>query len=112
MKITEMNNCNLINCRNNADGKCTNEEKRKECVRVSRAVLCIDLKSINEFYAKMEFETMMQWKDRLAYTCYANPNCECDPTNCGFAVEYSTLEDVGKGIHRYICGRDKCKYQK
>lgn len=39
--------------------------------------------------------------------CYANPNCECDPANCGFAVEYSTFEDVGKGIHRYMCGRDK-----
>ena len=44
--------------------------------------------------------------------CYANPNCECDQTNCGFAVEYSTLEDVGKGIHRYMRGRVKCKYQK
>ena len=37
-----MNNCNLITCRYNADGKCTNEEKRKECVRVSNAVLLID----------------------------------------------------------------------
>ena len=70
-------------------------------------MLCVD-----DFYAKMKFETMMQWKDRLAYTCDTNPNCECDPTTCGFAVEYSTLEDVGKGIHKYMCGRDKCKYQK
>ena len=101
------NNCNLATCRYNADGKCTNEEKRKECVRVSKAVLCVD-----DFYAKMEFETMMQWKDRLAYTCDTNPNCECEPATCGFAVEYSTFEDVGKGIHRYTCGRDKCKYQK
>lgn len=37
-----MNNCNLTTCRYNADGKCTNEEKRKECVRVSKAVLMID----------------------------------------------------------------------
>ena len=34
--------CNLINCRHNADGKCTNEEKRKECVIFSKAVLMID----------------------------------------------------------------------
>lgn len=33
--------CNLGSCRYNADGKCTNEEKRKECVEVSRKVLCI-----------------------------------------------------------------------
>ena len=37
-----MNNCNLTTCRHNADGKCTNEEKRKECVRVSKAVLIIE----------------------------------------------------------------------
>ena len=37
-----MNNCNLTTCRYNVDGKCTNEEKREECVRVSKAVLMID----------------------------------------------------------------------
>ena len=105
-------NCNLTTCRYNADGKCTNEEKRKECVRVSKAVLCVDEKFFSDFYAKMKFETMMQWKDRLTDICDTNPNCECDPESCGFAVEYSTLEDVGKGIYRYMCGRDKCKYQK
>lgn len=36
--------CNLTTCRYNADGKCTNEEKRKECVEVSRKVLCEDEK--------------------------------------------------------------------
>ena len=36
------NNCNLTTCRHNADGKCTNDEKREECVRVSNAVLIID----------------------------------------------------------------------
>ena len=44
--------------------------------------------------------------------CDTNPNCECDPTTCGFAVECSTFEDFNKGIHRYMCGLDKCKYQK
>lgn len=102
-----MNNCNLTTCRYNADGKCTNEEKREECVRVSKAVLCVD-----DSYARMKFETMMQWKDAITDTCDTNPNCECDPTTCGFAVEYSTFEDVCKGIHKYMCGRDKCKYQK
>ena len=35
-------NCNLSTCRHNADGKCTNEEKREECVIFSKAVLVID----------------------------------------------------------------------
>ena len=34
-------NCNLTTCRYNENGKCTNEEKRKECVEVSRKVLCL-----------------------------------------------------------------------
>ena len=38
----ENKKCNLTSCRYNADGKCTNEEKRKECVEVSRKVLCED----------------------------------------------------------------------
>ena len=37
-----MSNCNLTTFRYNSDGKCTNEEKRKECIRVSKAVLIID----------------------------------------------------------------------
>ena len=37
-----MNNCNLTTCRYNADGKCTNEKKREECIRVSKSVLMID----------------------------------------------------------------------
>ena len=37
-----MNNCNLTACRYNADGKCTNEEKRKECIKVARKVLCLN----------------------------------------------------------------------
>lgn len=35
-------NCNLTTCRYNENGKCTNEEKRKECVEVSKLVLCLD----------------------------------------------------------------------
>ena len=38
----ENKKCNLTSCRYNADRKCTNEEKRKECVEVSRKVLCED----------------------------------------------------------------------
>lgn len=38
----ENKKCNLTSCRYNADGKCTNEEKREECVEVSRKVLCIN----------------------------------------------------------------------
>ena len=38
----ENKKCNLTSCRYNADGKCTNEEKREECVEASRKVLCED----------------------------------------------------------------------
>ena len=41
----ENNNCNLTTCHYNNDRKCTNEEKRKECVDVSRKVLCEDVDS-------------------------------------------------------------------
>lgn len=33
--------CNLSTCRYNADGKCINDEKRKECIEVSEKVLCM-----------------------------------------------------------------------
>ena len=89
-------NCNLATCRYNRKGICQNEEKRKECVDVSKLVLCIsDEKEKNPFNI-----------------CDTNPDCECDPINCGFAVEYSTFEEVGNGIHKFMCGLDKCKYQK
>ena len=41
------NNCNLTTCRCNADGKCTNEENREECVEVSLCVLCLEKSDIN-----------------------------------------------------------------
>ena len=41
-----MNNCNLITCRYNADGKGTNEEKREECGEVSLCVLCLEKSDI------------------------------------------------------------------
>lgn len=37
-----MENCNLASCRYNKNGKCENAEKRRECVEVSKLVLCID----------------------------------------------------------------------
>lgn len=39
-----MNDCNLTTCRYNKDNKCTNDEKRAECVEVSEKVLCADKK--------------------------------------------------------------------
>ena len=39
-----MNDCNLTTCRYNKDNKCTNDEKRAECVEVSEKVLCVDKK--------------------------------------------------------------------
>lgn len=38
----ENNRCNVVSCQCNKDGICQNEEKRKECVRVSGKVLCIN----------------------------------------------------------------------
>lgn len=38
------NDCNLITCRYNQNNICQNEDKRKECVNVSRKVLCLDEK--------------------------------------------------------------------
>jgi hypothetical protein len=54
--VTEMsikNNCNLVTCRHNKDNKCTNDEKRTECVEVSGKVMGIDVSvdAVNE-YAK------------------------------------------------------------
>lgn len=48
-----MNDCNLTTCRYNKDNKCTNDEKRTECVEVSRKVMGIDVSvdAVNE-YAK------------------------------------------------------------
>lgn len=39
--VYENKKCNFNTCRYNADGKCTNGEKRKECIEVSEKVLCI-----------------------------------------------------------------------
>lgn len=47
-------NCNLASCRYNKNGKCTNEEKRKECVDVSRLVLCLEEKENERERNKIE----------------------------------------------------------
>lgn len=44
----QIKKCNLTSCRYNADGKCTNEEKREECVEVSEKVLRIDKKTFRK----------------------------------------------------------------
>ena len=64
-------NCNITTCRYNADGKCTNEEKREECVRVSKAVLVID--DLSDIEAPDN-----QWvkKKNSFNVCDTNPNCE------------------------------------
>lgn len=49
-----MNDCNLTTCRYNKDNKCTNNEKRTECVEVSGKVMGIDVSvdAVKE-YAKL-----------------------------------------------------------
>lgn len=41
-KFIKNNNCNLITCRYNQSGTCANGKKRKECVEVSKRVLCLE----------------------------------------------------------------------
>lgn len=43
------NNCHLVSCRYNKNSKCIDEDKRKECVEVSKAVLCLEDSETNEF---------------------------------------------------------------
>ena len=100
-----MNNCNLTTCRYNADGKCTNEEKRKECVRVSKAVLMID-----DFDDIKVSDNQCTEKKNPLNICITNPDCEFDPEHCGFSVDCTVNGDFPNRI--YMCGRDKCKYQK
>lgn len=45
----ENNKCNLASCRYNKNGQCANEDKRKECVDVSKLVLCLEDSETNEF---------------------------------------------------------------
>lgn len=55
-EMLDENICDLTTCRYNANGKCENEEKRKECVEVSRKVLCFDepFNKWKSFYDKMK----------------------------------------------------------
>lgn len=46
--VSKMNNCNFTTCRYNADGKCANDEKKKECIDVCEKVLCIDKKTFRK----------------------------------------------------------------
>lgn len=46
--MLKMNDCNLTTCRYNKDNKCTNDEKRTECVKVSEKVLCVDKKTFRK----------------------------------------------------------------
>ena len=46
--VSKMNNCNFTTCRYNADGKCANDEKKKECIDVCEKVLCVDKKTFRK----------------------------------------------------------------
>ena len=50
-----MNNCNFTACRYNVDGKCANDEKKKECIDVCEKVLCIDKKTFRKIDAVNEY---------------------------------------------------------
>lgn len=94
----ENNDCNLTTCRYNTDEKCTNEEKRKECVGVASKVLCIE---------------NTESKKNPLDICETNPDCKENPSNCVYAIDCSTWEDASNGIRKYICGfNGECKYYK
>lgn len=85
----------------------TAEEERCDLWKCYGAVLMID------DLVDIEVSDNQRIKKKNPFNvCDTNPNCEYDPETCGFAVEYSSFEDVSKGIHKYMCGRYKCKYQK
>lgn len=44
----ETNRCRFEQCINYEDGKCLNEDDRKNCLEIALAVLCIDEESIND----------------------------------------------------------------
>lgn len=46
------NKCNLASCRYNQNGICQNEDKRKECVEVAMAVLCLEGTNANSCEAR------------------------------------------------------------
>ena len=98
-------NCNLTTCRYNADGKCTNKEKRKECVRVSKAVLMID-----DLVDIEVPDNQCTEKKNPLNICRTNSNCKFDPEHCTFAVDCTMFVDLPNRV--YMCGRDKCKYEK
>lgn len=104
----ENQECHVASCRyNDINCKCTNDEKRKECVRVSKAVLLLD-----DLVETKVPDNQWAKKRKPFNVCKTNHRCPNDPCMCSYAVECSTLEDVGNGIHKYMCGRDKCKYCK
>ena len=79
-------------------------EKRKECVRVSKAVLIID-----DLVDIEVPDNQLVKKKNPFNVCRTNPNCEFDPEHCIFSVDCTMSGDLPN--HIYICGVDKCKYQ-
>lgn len=63
------NNLNLINCRYNADGKCTNEEKIEECLRYQERC-CVWMKNniiVDDLKIAVNPEMMSSLKELSQY---------------------------------------------
>lgn len=69
-----MDNCNLTTCRYNEVGKCENEEKRKECVEVSRKVLCLEINDNDGFYGTVEKTGQMVRGKFEVHHCVGRPD--------------------------------------
>lgn len=68
------NNCNLTTCRYNANGKCENEEKREECVEVSRKVLCLEINDNDGFCGTVEKTGQMVHGEFEVHHCNGIPD--------------------------------------
>lgn len=77
------NNCNLTTCRYNQDGKCTNEDKQKECVEVSRKVLCLRIRIMASSGMIFENINIKQF----------NTEIKCDKTEDCLIIGYDKSHD-------------------
>lgn len=78
---------------------------------IAGTVLLLEETGILDIFREIIYKKKCQPIEKFN-TCDTNPDCELEPMKCSFAVEYSTWEEANNGTRKFMCGRDKCKYQK
>lgn len=78
---------------------------------IEGTVFLLEEAGILDIFRKIIYKEKYQPIEKFN-TCDTNPDCELEPMKCSFAVEYSTWEEANNGTRKFMCGRDKCKYQK